>query len=219
MNSGIRINKVIMDKDIISIVSGVPRSGTSMMMRILEAGGLPVITDETRRPDEDNPNGYYEFEEVKKIKDDSSWIPNCRGKAIKMVSDLLWYLPANEKYRVIFMLRDMEEILASQKKMLKRLGRYSEDVSDAEMGAYFTKHLKKVGEYLLQTGYIETIYVHYNEVIKTSKQLSILNDFYGSQLSLDRMVGVVDQSLYRERRNGRNKSNPRITDKFRPLPS
>ena len=111
-----------MDQEII-VVSGLPRSGTSLMMQMLAAGGVEVVTDHVRTADTDNPRGYYEFELVKKIKQDASWLPEARGKAVKMVSQLLYDLPAGEKYRIIFLERDLDEVLVSQEKMLERLGR------------------------------------------------------------------------------------------------
>src|ERR1700730_19121643 len=110
-----------MESDVI-IVSDLPRSGTSLMMQMLENGGVEVVTDNIRTADTDNPKGYYEFEKVKKIKEDASWLPATRGKAFKMVSQLLYDLPVGEKYRIIFMERDLDEVLASQEKMLERLG-------------------------------------------------------------------------------------------------
>src|SRR5262245_19571590 len=105
------------------IVSGLPRSGTSLMMQVLDAGGVEVVTDNVRAADTDNPRGYYEFEKVKQVKRDASWLPDTRGKAVKMVSQLLTDLPPTERYRVVFMERDFEEMLDSQERMLRRLGR------------------------------------------------------------------------------------------------
>src|SRR5438445_13894335 len=105
----------------IIIVSGLPRSGTSVMMQMLENGGVEVLTDNLRTADTDNPRGYYELEPVKRIKRDASWLPQTRGKAFKMVSQLLYDLPPGESYRIIFMERDLDEVLASQEKMLRRL--------------------------------------------------------------------------------------------------
>ena len=112
----------LMDAEII-IVSGLPRSGTSLMMQMLASGGLKTVTDNVRTADTDNPRGYYELEKVKKIKDDASWLPETRGKAFKMVSQLLFDLPPNERYRIIFMERDLDEILVSQEAMLQRRAR------------------------------------------------------------------------------------------------
>ena len=88
---------------IIKIVSGLPRSGTSLMMQMLDSGGMEVVTDNIRTADVDNPKGYYEFERVKKIKEDSSWLKDTRGKVFKMVSMLLYDLPSDEEYKIIFM--------------------------------------------------------------------------------------------------------------------
>ena len=104
----------------IIIVSGLPRSGTSMMMRMLEAGGIPPLIDNLRRPNEDNPGGYYEFEPVKRTKQDPSWLTTAGGKVVKMVYRLLYDLPTGYEYRVIMMRRTLEEVLASQEAMLKR---------------------------------------------------------------------------------------------------
>src|SRR5574340_974338 len=106
----------------ITIVSGPPRSGTSMMMKMLEAGGMEVIVDNVRQADDDNPHGYYELEKVKQIKEDTSWLESVQGKAVKMVSMLLYDLPADRTYNILFMKRDLAEILVSQRIMLERKG-------------------------------------------------------------------------------------------------
>lgn len=100
------------EDDNILIVSGLPRCGTSMMMQMLEAGRIPIVTDHIRKADEDNPRGYYEFEKVKKIKENASWLESCYGRIFQMVSALLYYLPNDKRYKVIFMRRKMEEMLA-----------------------------------------------------------------------------------------------------------
>src|SRR2546428_1479705 len=110
------------EQQFITIVSGLPRSGTSMMMRMLDAGGLPVLVDNIRKADDDNPYGYYEFEPVKRLSSDSSWLREARGKAFKMVYALLYELPKDYDYRVIVMQRKMDEIIASQRAMLCRQG-------------------------------------------------------------------------------------------------
>ena len=110
------------DPDTIVVVSGLPRSGTSMMMQMLEAGGMNVLTDGLRTADEDNLKGYFEYEKVKALKTDQSWLPEARGKAVKIISELLKYLPDTHTYRIIFMRRALEEVLASQDRMLIRRG-------------------------------------------------------------------------------------------------
>src|SRR5215468_814347 len=130
----------------IIIVSGLPRSGTSLMMQMLDGGGVEVVTDHVRTADTDNPRGYYEYERVKKIKQDASWLPATRGKSFKMVSQLLYDLPPSETYRIIFMERDLDETLLSQEKMLQRLG---QSVRPREaMKRAFTMHLERLHEWL-----------------------------------------------------------------------
>ena len=192
--------------DFITIVSGLPRSGTSMMMQMLEAGGLGIVTDNIRKPDEDNPRGYYEFERVKKIKEDKSWLDECRGKAVKMVSMLLYDLPLDKKYKIIFMKREMEEMLASQRVMLERLGQKGGDVSDEEMGKKFEKHLRQVEEWLAKQENIDVLYVKYNDVLNDSqKYAEMVSKFLGRNLNVEKMANVIERSLYRQRKDNRAK--------------
>lgn len=187
--------------NVVTIVSGLPRSGTSMMMRMLEAGGLAIMSDNIRKPDEDNPRGYYEFEKVKKIRDDVSWLDNCRGTAFKMVSELLYHLPRDKKYKVIFMRRNMEEIIASQNRMLGRLDEKGANVSDEKMAELYEKHLQNVEEWLTKQDNIQLINVNYNEVINHPfENARIVNEFLGGKLNREKMLTVVEKSLYRQRR-------------------
>lgn len=196
-------------KDEVIVVAGLPRSGTSMMMKMLDAGGLPVMTDDIRTPDEDNPRGYYEFEAVKGIQGDTSWLQNARGRAVKMVSALLRYLPADYSYKVIFMQREMHEILASQRKMLARRAADAGDrdeapaeVDDAHMAILFEEHLKTVCGWLKERPEIEVLYVNYNDVLQNPfSYAEQINGFLDAQLDVEAMASVVDPTLYRNRRS------------------
>jgi len=186
--------------DTITIVSGLPRSGTSMMMKMLEAGGLEVVSDHLRRADVDNPLGYYEFERVKKIEEDQSWLPDTQGKVVKMVSTLLQHLPRDYDYKIVFMQRDMEELIASQNKMLQRLGKEGGRASDDVMAGLFQKHLREVKHWLAQQPNMETLYVPYNNVVRNPAAYSQqVGSFLGRDLNLDRMIATVDTSLYRNK--------------------
>ena len=183
------------------VVSGLPRSGTSMMMRMLEAGGLPVLKDDLRTPDIDNPAGYYEFEPVKKTKEDPSWLDNAGGRAVKMVSRLLRDLPQTHEYRVLFMRRRMEEILASQRRMLKRLGTEAESVSDDEIGSLFAQHVEETLRWLAARSHFHVMTVDYANLLGTPDNvLRDIAEFLDADLDVGRMVQVVDRSLYRERK-------------------
>ena len=187
-----------MDSEII-IVSGLPRSGTSLMMQMLDYGGVEVVTDNIRTSDTDNPRGYYEFEIVKKIKRDISWLPATRGKAFKMISQLLYDLPPGERYRVVFMERDMDEILRSQEKMLERLGRKGAP-PDQIKGSY-ALHLEKLRDWLREQKNIEVLYVSYNDLVdKSEEQAERVSAFLDSKANVAGMVKAVDPSLYRNRR-------------------
>ena len=173
----------------ITIVSGLPRSGTSMMMQILESGGMEVITDNIRKANEDNPLGYYEYERVKKIKDDTGWLKETRGKAFKMVSQLLYDLPSNENYKVIFMKRKMSEILASQGKMLERMGRSKDGISDEKMGEFFDKHLSKIIDWIEGRKYIDVLYIDYNDfLINPDEHIKTLNRFLNYKLNEEKAL-------------------------------
>ena len=148
----------------LTIVSGLPRSGTSLMMKMLEAGGMPVVIDDVRTADVDNPRGYYEYEPVKQTKSDPSWIEPALGKAVKMVYLLLLDLPADRDYRVLFMRRTIDEILASQTSMLRRLGK-SSPMDDETMAALFRDQLRKFDEWVRNRSYIRLIDVDYNALI------------------------------------------------------
>ena len=187
--------------EFITIVSGLPRSGTSMMMKVLEAGGIPPITDELRQADEDNPKGYYEFERVKEMdKGDTAWVVEARGKVVKVISALLKYLPPSEQYRVVFIQRNMPEILASQRKMLVRRGEDPDKVDDAQMAALFEKHLTQVQEWLQAQPNFRVLYVHYSDILADPRpSIDKVNEFLGGNLDVAAMMEAVDPALYRNR--------------------
>ena len=189
-----------MDQDTIVVVSGLPRSGTSMMMKMLEAGGLPVLIDHIRTADEDNPKGYYEFERVKQIEHDRDWLPDAQGKVVKMIAALVKHLPAEYAYKVIFMRRNIEEILASQRQMLIRRGEPTDTISDERMGELFRRHVVQVEAWLGEQPNMDVIYVEYGGALSEPlKQAKRLNEFLGGVLDVTKMAEVVDPSLYRQR--------------------
>ncbi|TKJ28034.1 MAG: sulfotransferase family protein [Chloroflexi bacterium B3_Chlor] len=190
-----------MDRDTITIVSGLPRSGTSLMMSMLDAGGMEVLTDDQRTADDDNPKGYYEFERVKQIEHDQSWLEDAKGKAVKMVAELLKHLPAAYTYKVVFMRRKMEEILASQRRMLIRRGEPTDRVTDEEMATMFARYLDRVEDWIAEQPNIDVIYVSYNDLLDSPlDHAETVNQFFGGSLNLEKMVSVIDSSLYRQRR-------------------
>jgi hypothetical protein len=190
-----------MNNETITIVSGLPRSGTSMMMKMLAAGGLEPLTDYIRAADEDNPKGYFEFERVKQIETDKAWLEDARGRVVKLISALLKYLPPSYRYKVIFMRRAMPEILASQRQMLIRRGEPADVVPDDKMAAMFEKHVTQVEAWLAAQPNIETVYISYNDVMKDARpHAELIDRFLGGSLNVDAMVAVADGALYRQRR-------------------
>lgn len=183
------------------VVSGLPRSGTSMMMKMLAAGGLPVMIDGERSADPDNPEGYYELEQVKALdKGDRAWVAGARGQGIKVISALLEFLPAEHDYRVIFMHRRIEEVLRSQHKMLKHRGEGSAAADDAEMAALFAKHVETVQAWLRQQPNFSVLDVNYNALLADPlPAIHAINRFLGDGLDEPRMAQVVNPDLYRNR--------------------
>jgi len=184
------------------VVSGLPRSGTSMMMKMLEAGGLEVLTDHIRQPNEDNPQGYYEFERVKKLSNgDTEWLKDAEGKAVKIISALLMHLPSSYTYKILFMRRNMAEILASQKQMLVRRGEPTDKVGDAEMARLFEKHLREVQTWLDRQPHITYMDVDYNAMLRDPhSHITQVLAFLGRPLDLEKMIEVIDPALYRQRK-------------------
>ncbi|MFL5804298.1 MAG: sulfotransferase domain-containing protein [Roseiflexaceae bacterium] len=185
----------------ITIVSGLPRSGTSLMMRMLEAGGMPILTDHIRQPDEDNPNGYYELEAVKQSSRNTSWMLDAPGKAVKMVYRLLRDLPADYAYQVIFMERRLEEVLSSQRVMLERRGEARDISDDARLAEFFRRDLLRIKQWLGDQPHFSVLYLSYNDILADPQgAIAAVNRFLGAQLDPQAMIGVVDPALYRQRR-------------------
>jgi hypothetical protein len=185
----------------IVVVSGLPRSGTSMIMKMLEAGGLSILTDGLRAADEDNPKGYYEVERVRRLADeaDQGWLAEARGKGIKVISYLLKSLPRTFNYKVVFIRRDMEEVLASQRKMLARRGE-TEDTAPERMRVLFEEELWRACYQLKRRREFETIELHYSAVLaRPLEESQHLAMFLGGGLDAQAMAAAVDPSLYRNR--------------------
>lgn len=182
------------------VVSGLPRSGTSMLMKMLEAGGVPVITDGERQADTDNPKGYYEFERVKQLdKGDTAWVKDAQGKAVKVISALLEHLPPGYEYKVLFMERKMAEVLASQRKMLERRGETS-TVDDETLSKLLAKHVQQVKSWLAGQPNFALMTVDYNQMlVDPQPYVRRVNQFLGGHLDERAMNEVVDPTLYRNR--------------------
>lgn len=188
--------------EFITVISGLPRSGTSMMMRMLETGGMSVITDHLRVPDESNPKGYYEFERVKQLQDgNTGWIAEGKGKVVKIISALLEYLPPEHQYRIVFMQRNMPEILASQREMLLRRGEPTDRISDRHLTDLYQDHLARITEWLAERDNMKVIYLHYNQIMENPHApiVQLCQFLQPFPLDPDKMLSVVESSLYRQR--------------------
>jgi hypothetical protein len=188
--------------DFVAVVSGLPRSGTSMMMQMLEAGGMQVVSDRIRKSDEDNLKGYYEFEPVKSIKRDAPWLADAAGKAVKIVYMLLKDLPASYRYRVIFMRRDLGEVVRSQQAMLDRNGQPGAQLTERELIDMFTRQLERTHQWLAQQPNFAVIDVQHRDVITDAEaQARRIREFLGMPLDVAAMAAAVDPALYRQRAN------------------
>ncbi len=169
------------------------------MMRMLEAGGLPVLVDHIRQPDIDNPNGYYEFEPVKQVKEDSGWLAGAYGKAVKMVYLLLYDLPKDHYYKVIFMRRRLEEVIASQDTMLMRRGKQASSLNGAQLAQVFRVHLEKIESWISEQHNFEMIDINYYDLVNNPKSsVQDIDGFLGYSLDIVSMAEIVDPSLYRQ---------------------
>ncbi len=187
----------------IVVVSGLPRSGTSMTMKMLEAGGVAVLTDGVRTADVSNPKGYYEFEPVKELDkgSDAPWLADARGKAVKIISFLLTWLPETYDYQVIFLRRNLDEALASQDEMLRRRNEAPGASDTAQMRRAYEQHLDKVTRFLANRSCFSTLPLDYRDVVTGPRAAAErITAFLGMPLDVDRMASVADPSLYRNRR-------------------
>ncbi len=187
--------------DDIIVVSGLPRSGTSMMMNMLESGGLAVVTDKVRESDTDNPKGYFEDERVKDLENDpdKSWLRDARGKTIKVISHLLKELSEDNYYKVILLRRNLDEIVASQNIMLDRR-QEPNTISDEKAVEIYRNHMIDTKVFLRRKPNYELLEMHYHEVVANPiDSANRVNEFLGGGLSVESMVTVVDPNLYRNR--------------------
>ncbi|MGA2033379.1 MAG: sulfotransferase family protein [Thermoguttaceae bacterium] len=189
-----------MKRDYVTIVSGVPRSGTSMMMRMIDRGGIPALTDHVRRADEDNPHGYFEFEPVKKVKADGLWIGTAAGRVLKMVHLLLLDLPLMHRYRVVLMQRNLDEVVASQNAMLSRFNKSTDDLPVKRLVELYSVQLEKVRQYMRERPeHFQFREIDYNYMLRDPlPQAEELSRFLDG-LDVTAMIGVVDGKLYRNR--------------------
>ena len=182
----------------ITIVSGLPRSGTSLMMQMLVAGGMTPLSDGERPPDEDNPRGYLEWERIKQLPEDPGCIAQAEGKVVKVISKLLLALPAGHEYRVVFMQRPMAEVLASQDQMLRRRGTYKQGADQSAVSAAFEKHLREVYAWMEGKPYVKSLRVAYHDALHRPQEVARqVGEFLGIRLNVEAMVTQVDASLYR----------------------
>jgi hypothetical protein len=200
-SSIVRLYRRIRFGDPVIVVSGLPRSGTSMLMKMLEAGGLQVVTDGLRPADEDNPKGYYEVERIKDLaqEKDKRYLADARGKVVKVISFLLKSLPANLNYRVIFIRRNLDEVLASQAKMLARRGE-ADDTTAERMRELLESDVWRAGYLLRHAPQFDSLEVQYAELVAQPREHARrIAEFLGGALDVDAMAAAVDPALYRNR--------------------
>ena len=187
-------------RDFVTVVSGLPRSGTSMLMRMLEAGGIPPLTDGARAADEDNPLGYYELERVKLLPAEVDWLDAAAGRAVKVISALVAKLPEGRRYRVVFLERDLAEVLASQRRMLERRGERTDRVPDHEMAAMFRRHVASVLDGVRARADMRLLVLAHADVIADpAAAAERIDDFLAGGLDRRAMGAAVDASLWRQR--------------------
>ncbi len=197
-----RVEKIDKGSQPVIIVSGLPRSGTSMMMQMLSAGGVEILTDKKRNADESNPKGYFEYEQVKTLEHNNKWLKFARGKAVKVISHLLFHLPPKYNYKIILMIRDLKEVINSQNKMLLKDGKHTTSLQSSKLETLFIQNLIKVESWNSNNYNVEIIKVDYHDVINnaqtTAKEVST---FLSLPLNEEKMTNVVDKKLYRSKKS------------------
>jgi hypothetical protein len=185
---------------VITVVSGLPRSGTSLMMQMLAAGGLQVLSDGERQADADNPRGYYEWERIKLLPQQPNCIQEAEGKVVKIISQLLFALPSPHDYRIIFMQRPLAEVVASQSQMIRRRGTTGAALPPAALIAGLQAHLNQVNAWLRGKANISVYRVEHHEVLRDPLRVSeSIQKFLDCPLHVLAMSQQIDESLYRQR--------------------
>jgi hypothetical protein len=187
-------------REFITIVSGLPRSGTSMAMQMIVAGGIAPVTDHLRVADADNPRGYYEFERVKSLRTDKAWVDDARGKVVKVIHMLVPELPDDRAYRVVFLERDLREVVKSQATMLARGAKAGGALPPERLMAIYEQQLKQVHAWLAARPNFAVLPVRHADFMRdAAAQAKALNDFLGGELDVAAMAAAVDPSLHRNR--------------------
>ncbi len=200
----------------VTVVTGLPRSGTSMMMQMLDRGGLPILTDGKREADDDNPRGYYELEAATRLRSDDTWVVGAAGKGVKLVAQLLHRLPLSQSYRVIFMQRDLDEVLASQNVMLDRLGRQGTSQSSEQLQSAYRQQISRAKHWLAMRG-VPVLFVDYRGALDDPRATAdALAAFVGDDLDAEAMTDAVEKRLYRQRKTEPNEpaatSSPQVAE-------
>jgi hypothetical protein len=183
---------------VITVVTGLPRSGTSLLMQMLHAGGFPVLQDEQRPADAHNTRGYFEYAAVKNLRNDASWLPEARSKAVKVVAPLGPRLPSGERYRFIMVERDLAEVLASQRHMLG-----PDAPPDAPtLAAALQKSLDNAARHISEVLHSPLLRIRYAELLRSREESAVaIADFVESSLDIAAMVNAIDPDLYRQRQS------------------
>jgi hypothetical protein len=185
---------------VITVVSGLPRSGTSLMMQMLAAGGMPVLGDGERQADADNPRGYYEWQRIKLLPQQPDCIEEAEGKVVKVISQLLFALPTGRDYRIIFMERPLPEVVASQAEMIRRRGTTGAALAPAALIAGLGAHLNQVNAWLRDRNNISVCRVEHHDVLREPLHVSeSIQQFLNCPLDVIAMSRQIDTSLYRQR--------------------
>lgn len=184
--------------DAVTVVSGVPRSGTSLVMQMLGAGGHALLVDDARPADIHNPRGYYEFAPVKRLRDDASWVAGAAGRAVKVVHTLVEFLPPGHEYRVILVRRDLREVVASQNAMLAGAGPAAPPPD--RLAEIYAAQLAELERWLAERGNVRVLALEHRRLLREPLAVAReLSRFLGGALDVPRMAAVVDAALHRRR--------------------
>jgi hypothetical protein len=190
--------------DFVTVVTGVPRSGTSLVMQMLAAGGIEPLTDGLRLPDDDNPRGYFELEAVKRTRRDASWVREAVGRSVKVIHALVTALPADRAYRLIWVHRPFEEVIASQRAMLARHGAGDDVLAPERLAEIFRAQVQEAERWVAAQPGFASLAIDYHAVLDDPRAAAQSVDrFLGGGLDCRAMAGVVDAGLQRQRSSQR----------------
>lgn len=196
--AALNISRAGTNFETITVVSGLPRSGTSLLMQMLDKAGMQMFVDNVRQADDSNPKGYFEHEAVKSLARNKAWVNQAVGKVVKVVSHLLFHLPDNYHYKIIFVDRDLSQILKSQQKMLIKKGKNKKESYSITLEMSYKKNLEKVDKWAKTHYNVEILHVNFSNLINNGiVEAKKIIEFLNINAKPEDIAKAIDKKLHR----------------------